>query len=137
MVSLIDAIIAKFTSASLGSTITGGIFYQEAASGTSLPYVVVTVIAAPLVDAYANSTHADVTVQFALFSEGLRAGAVLMASLMTAYDTTLTISGGTNIDHYRLGDAIPMLQPQDDTSVKDESSKDVWGHYVSYVYSVQ
>ena len=138
MVGLIDAIIAKFTSAGLASTITGGMYYQQVASGVAFPYAVITVITAPLTDAYGNLISSDVTVQFALFGEGMRTSAVLMASLMAAYDNTLlSISGATNSGMWRNGDAVPMLQPQGDTAQKDQNSKDVWGHYVEYVYQVK
>ncbi|HYF33823.1 MAG TPA: hypothetical protein VD994_00925 [Prosthecobacter sp.] len=138
VVALFDAIKTKFeATAALTTGITGGIFYQEVAAGTATPYMVVSTLPSELVDAYSNAISGDLKVQFAVFGEGARVVAVLMESVLAAYDnTTLTLTGNTNIGMYRVDVPHQMLQPAEG-AYRNQNSKDVWGSYVTYCYSVQ
>lgn len=136
---LFDAIRSKFTTAGLASTITGGMHFSIAKQGAVMPFLVVTPITAPLVDSYGNTTHYDCTVQFALFGETtVKALMLLVPAILTAYDNVvLTITGKTNIDCYRIDEPMPILQGSEQTQIRSESTKNVWGVFWTYRYSVQ
>ena len=140
MTPLLDAIVAKFASASLATTggITGGLHFDKVQDGKAPPFAVLTVIGAPLLDGYGFTHSYDAQLQFMIIGRGMKATGLLMANLVAAYDhATLTLSAGTNIGMRRTSEPFPMLQPADADLALDEQSRRLWGWYVDYEYSVQ
>ena|SRR3990167_3497740 len=137
MKPLLDAIIAKFTAAGLGTTVTGGIHVGKAKTGAAMPYLVVTPLAAPLELAYGTTSDTySALMQFALFGPGLTTQGTNTATVLTAYDnTTLTLASRTNYCMIRLGEPVPMLQPAGNPE-RDQNTADVWGFYWTYRYDV-
>src|SRR5258708_7019375 len=109
---LFRAIKTKFSAAGLATTITGGIFLERARQTPSGPWLVISVIAGPLTDAYQNAISYDATLQFSLHWRGdVDAALVAMKLVTDAYDnTTLTLTGATNIGIYRLDQPFPLQE---------------------------
>ncbi len=134
---LLTAIAAKFIGGGAVAGLTtafNGRFYLEQAEGSAaMPYVVLEVVpSAPLTDAYANAISADVTVVFKVVGQTNATTAANVAAVCTALDNTaLTLSGGTNIGMYRIGEPIPIKLPESENGV------DTWQWSVAYVYQVQ
>lgn len=134
---LLRAIKTKFTASGLDTTVTGGLFVERARNDATRPFLVLSLITAPITDAYQNRISYDATVQFSLHGTGLDDTLALMKTITDVYDdTTLTLTGATHIGIYRLDQPFP-LQESDKHLGEDPSLIDEWQVICQYVYSVQ
>jgi hypothetical protein len=133
---LLAAINAKFAATVALTTAFGATprYYREMVpSGTATyPYVVSEMPAASLIDAYGNRISSEISIVFKVVGtpdEQTVAGH--MDTLLTAFDnTTLSLTGATNIGMYRESEPVSMRLGQDGIT-------EVWQWAASYKYSVQ
>jgi hypothetical protein len=135
MLALTNAIYTKFTgTTALTNAFTGGMYPERAAEGTSMPYVVTTLVSAPTHVAYGNAHQLDdVIIRFVAVGIGHDATGALIETLMGVYDNTiLTLSSGTMFDATRVGAPTRFLEPS-----VDGGGQEIWRWSVVYKYSVR
>lgn len=137
MTPLLDAIVSKFTSASLNATITGGIHADIASPGTAMPYLVYTVITAPKDPSYGSENPYTATIQFTVFGTQNKTTGTLALAAATAYRALLSLSGATNTQAIQTLEPFPVKQPPEDRTGKDASIVDVWGWVWEVDYTVE
>jgi len=136
MVELEDAINARFTAQSLGTTIPGGLHKDLAPEGTAMPYATYSFIGAPRSQSYATAPY-TAHVQFGVHGTNSRAAGVLAEALTDAMDLNLTIAGGFCISSLVLMEPIGMRAPEDDKTARDSSGNVVWSWHSEIEYTVQ
>lgn len=139
MIELLDAIHTRFTAQSLGSSITGGLWTDQAKDANARPYCIVSYVAqGQTAIAYDTRKTFEPIIQFTIIADELRAGGVLANSLTAAFDDhqpALATRFCTAMK--RLQEPFFMLQPAGDMTKRDESASRIYGWYVQYQYTIQ
>jgi len=113
---------AQWTTAGLGTAITGGLHFGDAPGGvneTAMPYVVVTVVSAPVDERTSGpgtvgekTEYSNAQIQFNLYhNEGATATSALADLLRAAFrNATLTLSGADGL-YCQLSVEMPIGEP--------------------------
>lgn len=150
MTELLAAITTKIGATAGITNLVGQRFYLNAPpEGTAFPFLVFSVIAAPLTESYGGTNHYTARVQFSAFAESTDSASAetsalaIAAAVVAAFDgATLTVSGKTNIDTYRDDQPFAMPQPTftptgPDAVEKSENARNVAAAHVTYNFAVQ
>lgn len=130
---LLDAIVDRFTAASLGTTITGGIHHNIADDGTAMPYAVYRLVAAPNTQFYGSMGINEPQVDFIVRGVQDDVTLLLCQSLRDAYvNQVLTLTSGRMLNCNLVMDCTP--EPED--PIEETQGRDSWGWIVSFRYSV-
>jgi len=137
MKELTDAIVARFTAAGLAATITGGIWLDKAGRRTDAPFDVLTVIPVSARDeSYGGAGHATIHIQHAIFHTDRATSASAMADLLAAFDNVyLTMATKKTISMRRVTEPFQAQVPDGDPNF-NIVSRDAWGSFVEYEYTV-
>jgi hypothetical protein len=139
MQSLLEAISARFAADSvLTAAFPGGLWGEAAPEGTALPYVVQSVVDAPVTCVYGAATRADVKVRLSAYGIGRDATMAKAELLAAAFkDVTLTLSAGKNYDARQLTGPQPERQGRDSSTADDAGQGDVYAVHVVIEYAVR
>lgn len=139
MQPLLEAISAKFLAdPTLTSAFPGGLWGEAAPEGTSLPYVVQSVIGAPVTWFYGSASVSQVQLRLSAYGIGRDATLVLAETLAVAFrDATLTLSFGQNVDARQVSDPQPERQGRDSSTADDPSQGEVYAVHIVFEYAVR
>ena len=133
MLSLLNAICAKFTSdAVLSSAFPGGYHRDQAPESTVMPYLVSKVLQSNVEYSYGGACRSQTQIRFSAFGVGHDAVGSLMGTLTSRFDDVLlTLSLGSNDSVTRIDEPLAVLLRH------DALGNDVWEWSVSYEYGVK
>jgi hypothetical protein len=134
MIQLLNAIQAAFLgNTGLTTAFPGGMHRDIAPEGTAFPYVVTNVIASPTRTMYGQAKRTDASIRFSAVGEGHNATGLVMDTLTAFYDDLiLTLSSQQNYSTLRMGDPLPLREPN-----LSAAGKEVWRWTCEYQYSVR
>jgi len=139
MQSLLEAISTKFAADStLTAGFPGGLWGEAAPEGTALPYVIQSVIGAPITWFYGSSSLAQVQVQLSAYGIG-RDPTIAKAEVLAAAfrDATLTLSSGQNVDARQVSAPQPQREGRDSSTADDPAQDDTYAVHVTFEYAVR
>jgi hypothetical protein len=139
MQPLLEAISTKFAADStLTTAFPGGLWGEAAPEGTTLPYVIQSVIGAPITWFYGSASVAQVQVRLSAFDIGRDATLAKGELLAAAFkDATLTLSSGQNVDARQVSDPQAERQGRDSSTADDPAQGDVYAVHVTFEYAVR
>jgi hypothetical protein len=139
MQSLLEAISTRFSAdEALTAAFPGGLWGEAAPEGTALPYVVQTVVGAPVTWFYGSASLAQVQVRLSAYGVGRDATLAGAETLAAAFkDATLALSSGQNIDARQVSDPQPERQGRDSSTADDPAQGDVYAVHVMLEYAVR
>jgi hypothetical protein len=134
-----NAIVSTYTGAtSLVSATSGGIHYDTAPEGQTGDYIVYEIPDSGELDqAYNGSQSSDALVIFRVIAtgngttSGRQKGITIMGLLLTAFNTTLSLTGGTNFSMYQVSEPVGIPLPA------DQNKQDVHQWSVPFNYSIE
>jgi hypothetical protein len=134
MIQLLNAIQSAFIgNGTLTTAFPGGMHRDIAPEGTPFPYVATSVIASPTRTVYGGAKRTDPSIRFSAVGEGHNATGLAMDTLTAFFDDLiLTLSTQQNYNSLRMGDPIPLREPN-----LSASGKEVWRWTCEYQYSVR
>ena len=139
MQPLLEAISTKFAADStLTAAFPGGLWGEAAPEGTTLPYVIQSVVGAPITWFYGSASLAQVQVRLSAYGIGRDATLAKGEALAAAFkDTTLTLSSGQNVDARQVSDPQPERQGRDSSTTDDPAQGDTYAVHVMFEYAVR
>ena len=139
MQPLLAAISTKFTAdGTLTAAFPGGMWGEAAPEGTALPYVIQSVIAAPMTCFYGSASRSEVQVKMSAYGIGRDATLASAEALATAFkDVTLTLSTGQNFDARQVSDPQPQRQGRDSSTADDPGQGDIYAVHIVFEYAVR
>ncbi len=126
MQAFTQALKTYFT-AQLAGTFAGGLFQDLAAEGSTSPYLIYSIIAAPSSPHYGGVSFSEPEVQFTAWGQGADTVLTATQALITKLDEN-TLSGAFFMR--RIADAIPATG----SPVKDLNGEYFYGLIVRYAY---
>jgi hypothetical protein len=139
MLSLLEAISTKFAGDStLTAAFPGGLWGDAAPEGMALPYVIQSVIGAPMTWFYGSRSLVQVQVRLSAYGIGRDATLAKGETLAAAFkDAILTLASGQNLDARQVSDPQPERQGRDASTADDPAQGDVYAVHVMFEYTVR
>lgn len=132
MLALLTAIESRFASASLPTSITGGLWLNMLPPNSVIPYAAVFVADSPTTQLYGSNSFTEPLVDFVVRGVGANASLALAEALRDAFkNQILTLSSGKMVNTVLLGDPIA----QGDDPVKNEQGDDTFGWVIPFRFT--
>lgn len=127
-----QAITTAMTASPIVAAFPGGFRFGRMPEGTAYPYLVASIVAAPVTTVYGGVEFYEPTIRFTAWGIGLNTMLANMETVTTALDeATITLPSGVELNTIRKSEPTPRLDDE-----VDGQGQEIWRVDVVYAFAI-